>query len=277
MVIPHTPTAGNSTLGAQPKRARSASRRQQKARRVGSAGTSPGLNSPGLTSSGATAGGLGVTGGFRPPGRRRVRMLIGAAVSLVAVGGNLVIYSSMDERIEVLQVVRDIPAGSQIEVTDLRVVEVWLDPRVNAITIDRSASVVGAYAKVRLVTGSLLVAEAVQADSLVTPGAAVVAVQLSEGAVPLGLRERSEILVVVPPPPFSEFIEPEVVPAVVIAPPRPVASSTGRVAISLEVAIASAVVIARAEEVRILLLDPTSVITREDLLAEQTTSQGQGS
>jgi hypothetical protein len=95
--------------------------------------------------------------------------------------------------------------------------------------------------------------------------------------VPVGLRERSAILVVIPPPPFSEFIEPKVVSAVVVALPATLTSSTGRVAISLEVEVASAVVIAGAEDARILLLDPTSVITREDLLFEQTGSYGQGS
>lgn len=266
MVIPQSPTASNSVPGAQPSRTNGRSRGRAKS----------GRGSPAGSVKSVTTGGLHLTGGFRPLGRRRIRMLTGAVVSLAAVGGNLVIYSSMDTRTEVLQMVRDVPAGTQIEAADVRVVEVWLDPRVNAILSDRAGSVVGAHAKVRLAAGSLLVAEALQAGSLVAPGAAVVAVQLSEGAVPLGLQERSVILVVIPPPPFSEFTEPEVVSAVVMAPPRPVTSSTGRVAISLEVAVDSAVAIARAEDVRILLLDPTSVITREDLLAEQATSQGQG-
>jgi hypothetical protein len=100
---------------------------------------------------------------------------------------------------------------------------------------------------------------------------------VSEGGVPLGLRERSVVLVVIPPPPFSEFVDPQVFPAVVAALPLPVAGSTGRVAISLEVPIRSAVVIAAVDEVRILLLDPSRAITREDLIAEKTYSQEQGS
>jgi hypothetical protein len=218
-----------------------------------------------------------ITAGFQPLGRRRIRMLVGVVMTLGAIGGNLVIYSSMDSRTEVLQVVRDVPAGTQLAIADLRVVEVWLDPRVNAVSSERLSAVIGAHAKVRLASGSLLVEETLQADSLVAAGAAVVAIQISDGSVPLGLRERSEILVVIPPPPFSEFIETEVISAVVVAPPTVVASSTGRVAISLEVSVASAVLVAQAENVRILLLDPNSVITREDLLFEQPTSQGQGS
>jgi hypothetical protein len=218
-----------------------------------------------------------LTGGFRPLGRRRIRIVVGVAVSLVAVGGNLVLYSSMDARTEVLQVVRDIPAGMQVEASDFRVVEVWLDPRVNAISSEQLASVIGAYTKVRLVSGSLLVAETLQPQTLVSPGAAVVAVQLPEGSVPLGLRERSEVLVVIPPPPFSEFTDPEVLSAVIVAPPVAVSSTTGRVAISLEVTVASAVRIAGAEDVRILLLDPFSVITSEGQISGQNPSHRQES
>ncbi len=216
-------------------------------------------------------------GGFRPLGRRRTRMLIGAVICLLAVGGNLTIYSTLDRRSEVLQVLRDVPAGSVIAASDLRIVEAWLDPTINAVSADHLSSVVGLHAKVRLVAGSLVVSEALQLEPLVAPDAAVVSVMVSEGGVPLGLRERSVVLVVIPPPPFSEFVDPQVLPAVIAALPLPVAGSTGRVAISLEVPIRSAVVIAAVDEVRILLLDPSRAITREDLIAEKTYSQEQGS
>jgi hypothetical protein len=226
---------------------------------------------------GGSHGGGFPGGGFRPLGRRRTRMLIGAVICLVAVGGNLTIYSSMDRRVEVLQVVHDVAAGSVIAASDLRIVEAWLDPTINAVSADRLASVVGLYSKVRLVSGSLVVVEALQPEPLVDPDAAVVAITVSEGGVPLGLRERSVVLLVVPPPPFSEFVEPQVFAAVVAALPRPVTGATGRVAISFEIPIRDAVAIAAVDEVRILLLDPSRVITREDLIAEQTYSQEQGS
>jgi hypothetical protein len=229
------------------------------------------------TGVGGSHGGGFAGSGFRPLGRRRTRMLIGAVICLVAVGGNLTIYSSMDRRVEVLQVVHDVAAGSVIGASDLRIVEAWLDPTINAVSADRVATVVGLYSKVRLVAGSLVVVEALQPEPLVDPDAAVVAVTVLEGEVPLGLRERSVVLVVIPPPPFSEFVEPQVFPAVVAALPRPVTGATGRVSISFEVPIRAAVVIAAVNEVRILLLDPSRVITREDLVTEQTYSQEQGS
>jgi hypothetical protein len=213
-------------------------------------------------------------GGFRPFGRRRARMLVGALLSVLAIGGNLLVYSSMDTRIEVLQAVRDIPAGTQISLVDLRPVEVWLDPTVNAVRSDQAASLIGGYAKVRLVAGSLVVNEAVQRQPLVAPDAAVVSVQISEGSVPLGLRERSHILVVVPPPPFSDAGVSQVLEAVVVGLPTTVAGATGRVAISLEVAIPAAVEIAGADDVRILLLDPSWAITIDDRFIAPTQEQG---
>jgi hypothetical protein len=202
-------------------------------------------------------------------------MLTGALMSVVAIGGNLLLYSSMDERIEVLQVVRDIPAGTQLASDDLRPVEVWLDPRVNAVHSAEAASVVGAYAKVRIVAGSLVVAEVVQPQPLVAPEAAVVSVQVSEGSVPIGLRERSQILVVIPPPQFFDGGVSRVIEAVVVGLPATVTGANGRVAISLEVAIPAAVEIAGSDDVRILLLDPTWVFTRDARSIEAT--QGKGS
>jgi hypothetical protein len=213
-------------------------------------------------------------GGFQPLGRRRARMLIGALLSVMAIGGNLLLYSSMDSRIEVLQVMRDIPAGAQISLVDLRPVEVWLAPTVNAVRSDQAASLIGGYAKVRLVAGSLVVVEAVQAQPLVAPDAAVVSVQLSEGSVPIGLRERSQILVVIPPPPFTDVGVSRVMQAVVVGLPTTIAGATGRVAISLEVAIPAAVEIAGADDVRILLLDPSRVITTDDGSISPTQEQG---
>jgi hypothetical protein len=213
-------------------------------------------------------------GGFRPLGRRRSRMLVGALLSVTAIGGNLFLYSSMDTRTQVLQVVRDIPAGTQLSMIDLRPVEVWLDPSVNAVSADQAATLIGVYAKVRLAAGSLVVTESVQAQPLVAPEAAVVSVQLSEGSLPLGLRERSQILVVLPPPPFSDEGVSRVMDAVVVGLPAAVTGATGRVAVSLEVGIPAAVEIAGADDVRILLLDPTWVITRDDRFIAPIQDQG---
>lgn len=198
----------------------------------------------------------GERSGFRPLGRRRMRMLAGVAVFLLGIGGNLAVYSSLDARSEVLQVVRDVPAGEQISAQDLRPVEVWLDPTVNAVPSVHAGQVVGAYARVRLVAGSLIVSEVVQERPLVTPGAAVLAIEIPESQLPTGLRERSSVLVVMVPAPFGEFVSLPPVPAVVVGLPAAAAGVSGRVSISLELALDAAVMIAGTDAVRLVLLDP---------------------
>lgn len=194
--------------------------------------------------------------GFRPMGRRRMRMLAGAMVFLLGIGGNLAVYSSLDARSEVLQLVRDVPAGEQISAQDLRPVEVWLAPSVNAVPSGFAAQVVGAYARVRLVAGSLIVSEVVQEQPLVTPGAAVLAIEVSETHLPTGLREQSSVLVVVVPGPFGDLAVPPPVPATVVGLPVPAAGVSGRVSISLELALDAAVIISSTDAVRLVLLDP---------------------
>ena len=56
--------------------------------------------------------------GFRPASRRRARIALGVVIAALAVGGNLLVYSSLDHKTEVLQVVRDIPAGELVAASD---------------------------------------------------------------------------------------------------------------------------------------------------------------
>lgn len=183
-------------------------------------------------------------------------MLAGAMVFLLGIGGNLAVYSSLDARSEVLQLVRDVPAGEQISAQDLRPVEVWLDPTVNAVPSGYASQVVGAYARVRLVAGSLIVSEALQEWPLVTPGAAVLAIEVPEAHVPAGLRERSSVLVVIVPGLFGDLAVPPPVLGIVVGLPAAAAGVSGRVSISVELALDAAVMIASTDAVRLVLLDP---------------------
>ena len=136
--------------------------------------------------------------GFQPASRRRNRIAAGVALAAIAIGGNLWVYSNLDTSEPVVQAVRDIPAGEQITTDMLRTVDVDVDSTVNVIAGDQLDSLVGSYAKVRLVSGSLVTAEALQPTPLVTPGASVVAIQVADGSLPIGLRERVPVLLVVP-------------------------------------------------------------------------------
>lgn len=193
---------------------------------------------------------------FRPASRRRARILVGLLLAIVAIGGNVAIYSTLDRRSPVLQVVRDVPAGSVISADDLRAVDVAVDPSVRVIEASSRHLVVGQYARVRIVAGSLIVQEALQAEPLVGPDAAVVAVQVADGSLPVGLRERSQLVLVLPSARTEPGAEVTVVSARVVGLPVPSGATTGRVSLSVEVSRSEAAALAAADDVRVVLLEP---------------------
>jgi hypothetical protein len=196
------------------------------------------------------------TRGFRPSSRRRHRIAAGVALAAVAVGANLMVYSGLDRREPVLQVVRDVPAGEQLTVDHLREVDAAVDASVRTIPGDQLGAVIGSYSRVRMVAGSLVVAEALQPGPLVSPGAAVVAVQVSDGALPSGLRERSRLLLVLPTPRGADDAAPTVVEGRVVGLPSSPQSISGRVSLSVEVAEELATLVVANDDVRVVLLDP---------------------
>jgi hypothetical protein len=201
----------------------------------------------------ATNGSGGGTG-FQPSGRRRNRIAVGVLLVAVAVGGNALVYATLDQAQPAVQVVEDVPAGTQLTAEMLRTVDVDADSTVNLIDGDDLGSLVGQYAKVRLVSGSLVVAESLQADPLVAPGSAIVAVQVPEGSLPTGLRERVPVVLVVPPP--SGDGAPVTVEGRVVGLPRETTAALGLESVSVEVARPDAAVVAAADDVRVVLVEP---------------------
>jgi len=116
------------------------------------------------------------------------------------------------------------------------------------------ASVVGQYTKVRVIAGGLLAAGLMQPGPLVAPGSAVVAVTIPSGELPAGLRERSQVQIVIPVT-GDDVAAPPVLGRVVGLPDAP-DSVTGQRSISFEVAAIDAVAVASATRVRVVLLDP---------------------
>jgi hypothetical protein len=183
-----------------------------------------------------------------------VRIAVGTLMSLVAVGVVLLVFSTTDKRVAVLQVVRDLPAGSQLRAEDLRSIELTTDPSLAVVGVADLGVVVGQYTKVRIVSGGLLASGLLQPMPLVAPGGAVVAVTVPSGELPVGLRERSQVQIVMPPD-GDEVGRGPVVGRVVGLPLEP-DSTTGLMSLSLELAAADAVTVASAESVRVVLLDP---------------------
>ncbi len=200
--------------------------------------------------------------GFAPSARRRNRIAAGVALAALAVGGNLLVYSALDASQPVVQAVVDVPAGTQITADMLRTVDVDVDSSVNVIPGDGLSAVVGQYAKVRVVSGSLLSAQSLQLSPLVEPGHAVVAIQVKEGSLPVGLRERVPIQLVIPAEAATVGTEavPTVIDGTVVALPVTPPNAIGTQSLSVEVAGVDAPSLAAADDVRVVLTEPTATV-----------------
>ena len=190
--------------------------------------------------------------GFQPASRRRNRIALGVLLAAIAIGGNVFVYSSLDSAEPVVQVVRDVPAGEQLTSDMLRTVEVDADSTVNLVKGDRLDSLVGTYAKVRLVSGSLVTAEALQSTPLVSVGSSVVAVQVGEGTLPIGVRERAAIVLVIP-----GEAGPTSISARVVGLPVATSSALGVESLSVEVDAGEAATVAAADDVHVVLVEPS--------------------
>lgn len=192
--------------------------------------------------------------GFRPAPRRRNRIAAGVALGAAAIGGNVLLYSSLDDTEPVVQVVRDVPAGVQLTQDMLRTVDADVDDSVNVVPGDQLDALVGTYARVRLGSGALVTAESLQSSPLVDPDNAVVAIRVPEGSLPVGLRERVSVRLVLPSKDGSAT--PIAVAGEVVALPSQPDSVLGTQSLSIEMATGDATIVAAADDVRVVLLSP---------------------
>ena len=191
--------------------------------------------------------------GFRPASRRRARIALGVFLAALAVGGNLLVYSSLDHKTEVLQVVHDIPAGEIVSADDLRVVAVDVDPTVPTVAPDDIGTVVNQYARVHIAAGTLMVGVLVRPTPLVALGQGVVAVEVRPTHLPAGLHERSRVMLVVVNRDGSPGLVTE---GRVVSRGDASGASENVLALSVEVRQDDAAALAAADDVRVALLDP---------------------
>lgn len=192
---------------------------------------------------------------FRPATRRRNRIAAGVALVAVAVAINAALYTSLDDATPAVQTTRDILAGEQITADAVRTVDVDVDPTVGIVDGDDIDLVVGQFAKVRIVSGSLVSEASLQSEPLVAEGASVVALTVPEGSLPTGLRERAPVVLVIPPKDADGSIT-SIAGRVVGIPSE--TTVTGAQSISVEVAAADAPTVAAADDVRVVLAAPTA-------------------
>lgn len=134
-----------------------------------------------------------------PQVQRQRRLGLAALATLLIVGfgalaGALVLQSG--DRVSVLSVARPVPAGAQVTQADLGITDVAVDgiPTVPAEQLNR---LVGQFAAVPLIAGTLLSPVSLSEDSLPAPGEAVVGLQLAPGRLPAdGMRSGDIVRVV---------------------------------------------------------------------------------
>lgn len=203
--------------------------------------------------------------------RRPMRLLAGAAVVVLAIAAGLALYSSMGEDTEVLVLTRTVLAGEQVTAADLRVVSVSSEDDLAWVPASRRGEVIGQYARYRLVQGGFVSAEAVQPGRLVTPGWVLMSVQVPAGEVPVGLRERSDVVLVVTGPGTDGVVS--IVNAVVAAVPSNLtgalqASDQGGndlMALSVEVPTEMVATVGTAASVSLGVVDPANPAPEETL------------
>ena len=194
-----------------------------------------------------------VEGRFRPSARRRNRIAAGVALVAAAIGINIVVYTSLDGRAPVVQVTRDVPAGELITPDMLRTVEADLDGSVDVVAGENLHQVIGRYARVRLVSGALVTARSLQSAPLLGDGTAVLAISVPHGALPIGLRERSAVQLVLP---ADDGEAVRTLDGRVVGLPSTPEGAIGTQSLSIEVAALDAPTIAAADDVRVVLVEP---------------------
>jgi hypothetical protein len=138
--------------------------------------------------------------GLRVAGRKRRRPAWVAAGVMIVFGSGLAMAlwaSSLSDRVSVLAVAREIPAGERIDPGDLRLVDVAAGSGLVTMPASSRADVVGELATVTIPAGALLQPAHVDGTSAIPAGFAVVGVSLRPGAMPVGdLGVGDRVLVV---------------------------------------------------------------------------------
>lgn len=120
------------------------------------------------------------------PQRRWRPALVWLAVALIAAGGLIAwrVLLTVGATGEYLAVVRPIGVGDVLTEADLTTVRITVDPALKPIRANTSDLVVGRYAAVALVPGTLLTAEQFTDQAYPGPGQQLVGISLSQDRLP---------------------------------------------------------------------------------------------
>ncbi|MGW5847044.1 hypothetical protein ACWFQ8_03590 [Streptomyces sp. NPDC055254] len=123
-------------------------------------------------------------------GRERKPALAALAVLLILVGalGATVLVLRAGERIEVVRIVADLPAGKSVTDATMKPVMVAEDPAVHYVLWEQRETLKTLQAKNTLVKGTIPIGEMFAQDKGLPDGKALVGLSLKEGQYPAGLK-----------------------------------------------------------------------------------------
>jgi Flp pilus assembly protein CpaB len=172
--------------------------------------------------------------------RLDLRVVIGLALLLAGVVGTVGVVQRAGQRIPVLVMARDVPAGKVIGAQDLRVAELGLAPGVAALGVRDRGRVVGRVASVPLVAGQVLGPTAVAEAPPLEAGQVLMSVAVApEHAAAGALRAGDQVAVVASSPPDQPAARAAVllspVPVLSVVAPDPDAGGEGKLLVGLAI------------------------------------------
>jgi hypothetical protein len=180
--------------------------------------------------------------------RNRTRIALGLLIIVLCVLATATLYASADDRIAVVSVRREVPAGHEIQASDLGIAKIAPDSGLRTLAASDRTAAVGQIATVTLLPGTLLAPEHVSDAPKVPEGRAVVGATIAPGQFPVSLAAGDEVLLVETPPPAATgdaalAVERGRATVLDIAEPN---DGSGKLAVSLVVASADATDVAGA-------------------------------
>ncbi|WP_395100694.1 SAF domain-containing protein [Streptomyces noursei] len=135
-----------------------------------------------------------------PRRRKRSMLVLGALVTLVGVLGTSMLVRSAGDRVDVLAVAREVPAGQEITAEDLTTAALPNDPALTPVKASEKASVIGRRATAPLHRGELLTDAQFHGGKTLPAGQELVAVEVQRGAAPIdALASGDQVKIVATP------------------------------------------------------------------------------
>jgi hypothetical protein len=115
---------------------------------------------------------------------RRGWVGIGVLLIVLAALGSATLFRAIGPSQEYLAVAQDVPVGAQVTSGDLRIVRMNASPGLSPVPTGQVEEVVGSYARVPLVAGTLLSMDQLTEQRVPGPGEQLVAIGLSRDRLP---------------------------------------------------------------------------------------------